>query len=303
VIPASVSARRRTVADLALFGVTVIWGSTFVLVKNAVTNYPVFAFLFIRFLLAAAVLLPLAWAGRKGFRQRDLWAGALVGVFLFAGYALQTLGLTQTTAARAGFITGLCVVLVPVLAALIWRKMPPWQAWAGTALATAGLALLSLSSDLTMGRGDLLVLGAALALALHITSIGLLSPGSDPRLLTFLQIVMVALLSGLWVVRDGGLPPVPPGVWAATIFTAVAATALARSVQTAAQRQTTPTRAALIFSAEPAFSALFSVLFAGEQLSARGWLGCAIILAGVVLGALAQVTTAGRPSVLQLQQD
>jgi drug/metabolite transporter (DMT)-like permease len=283
------------VADLALLGVTAIWGSTFVLVKNAVSSYPVFAFLLLRFGLAVLVLAPLALSGHRHFRARDLWAGAVVGVFLFAGYALQTLGLKQTEAAKAGFITGLSVVLVPVLVAVIWRKMPPWQALLGTLLATAGLALLTLNPNLTISRGDALVLGCALAFAAHITVLGVLAPGHDARLLTFLQVAVVALLSGGWVALDGGLPPAPVNVWAAAGFTAVAATALAFGVQTAAQRYTTPTHTALIFTAEPVFSALFSVLVANEQLSVRGWLGCGIILAGVVLGALAQAGEAEHP--------
>ncbi|HOQ99867.1 MAG TPA: DMT family transporter [Anaerolineae bacterium] len=288
-------ATHRLAADLALLLVTAIWGSTFVLVKDAVAHYPVLPFLALRFAVAAVALAPAAWWARGRLRASDIAAGAAAGALLFAGYALQTFGLQETTASKAGFITGLSVVLVPLFVALLWRRLPTRTALAGTALATAGLALLSLNADWSMQRGDLLVLGCAFGFAGHITALGALSPGRDARLLTLVQVATVALLSGGASLGAGGFPAVPGAVWGAALFTGLAATALAFFIQTAAQKFTTAGHTALIFAAEPVFAALFGVLVAGERLAVRGWLGSAVILAGVILGALAQADAPARP--------
>jgi drug/metabolite transporter (DMT)-like permease len=286
---ASGTARSRLAADLSLLVVTAVWGSTFVLVKNAVALYPVLPFLAIRFAIAALALAPAAFC-RWRFRASDLPAGIVAGLFLFAGYALQTFGLQQTEAAKAGFITGLSVVLVPLFVAALWRQPPGWQAVAGIGLATVGLGLLSLGADWSIQRGDLLVLGCAVGFAGHITALGVLSPGRDARLLTLIQVGTVSVLSGVLVASRGAFPAVPGPVWGAAAFTGLVATALAFLVQTRAQQFTTATHTALVFAAEPVFAALFGVAVAGERLAARGWLGCALILSGVILGALAQAT-------------
>lgn len=280
--------RGRLAADFALLLVTAIWGSTFVLVKDAVAQYPVLPFLALRFAVAAVALAPAAWRARKHLHRSDLPAGVAAGALLFAGYAFQTFGLHETTAAKAGFITGLSVVLVPLFVAALWRRLPSRMAIAGTLLAMGGLALLSLNAGFSVQRGDLLVLACAFSFAGHIVALGALSPGRDARILTLVQVVTVAALSGAASLLGGGLPAVPGAVWGAALFTGLAATALAFLVQTAAQQFTTAGHTALIFSAEPVFAALFGVLVAGERLAARGWLGSAAILAGVILGALAQ---------------
>lgn len=291
-----VSTRGRLAADLALLAVTAIWGSTFVLVKDAVAHYPVLPFLALRF--AVATLALAAWPVRRRVRPADLVAGVLVGAFLFAGYAFQTFGLHETEASKAGFITGLSVVLVPLFVALLWRRLPTWKALAGTALATLGLALLSLNADWSIQRGDLLVLGCAFAFAAHITALGALSPGRDPHVLTLVQVATVAVLGGAASLWQRPFPAAPGAVWGAAAFTGLAATALAFFIQTAAQQFTTAGHTALILSAEPVFAALFGVLVAGERLAARGWLGCGAILVGVVLGALAQAGEGQRAMTL-----
>jgi drug/metabolite transporter (DMT)-like permease len=272
----------RLAADLALLVVTAIWGSTFVLVKNTVAQYPVLAFLAIRFAVGTVALVPAALHRPRSVRRSDLAAGIGAGGFLFAGYAFQTFGLQETEAAKAGFITGLSVVLVPLLVAVLWRRLPSLRAVSGIALATAGLGLLSLSADWSIRRGDLLVLGCAVSFAGHITALGALSPGRDSRHLALVQVATVSALSGALVLRQGPFPAVPGPVWGAAVFTGLAA------VQTAAQQFTTANHTALIFTAEPVFAALFGVAVSGERLTARGWLGCGVILVGVILGALAQ---------------
>ena len=289
----SLPTRGRLAADLALLAVTAVWGSTFVMVKDAVAQYPVLPFIALRFAVAGLALAPVAWSARRAFRPSDLPAGIGAGIFLFAGYTLQTLGLQQTTASKAGFITGLSVVLVPLFGALLWRHLPSWRAVLGTILATAGLGLLSLNADWSVQRGDLLVLGCAVSFAGHITALGALSPGRAPCILTLIQALTTAVLSSTLVVGQGGFPALPAPVAHAALFTGVAATAIAFLVQTAAQRFTSANHTALIFTAEPVFAALFGVAVAGETLTSRGWLGCVVILVGVILGALAQPATKG----------
>ncbi|MGQ9683210.1 MAG: DMT family transporter [Anaerolineae bacterium] len=284
----TLSARRRLAADLALLSVTAIWGSTFVLVKEAVAQFPVLPFLAVRFAIATLALAPVVAVARLRWCLRDLLAGVFAGTLLFGGYAFQTFGLQQTEAAKAGFITGLSVVLVPLLVAVLWRRWPTLQAMAGVLLATGGLALMSLNADWSVRRGDLLVLACAFSFAAHITALGALAPGRDARLLTLVQVATVALLSGLLSAGQGPLPLPPWPVLGAAAFTGVVATAVAFLVQTAAQKLTSANHTALILTAEPVFAALFGVLVAGERLLLRGWVGSAAILAGVVLGALAQ---------------
>ncbi len=286
--------KQRWLADGALLFVVAIWGATFVMVKEAVSAFPVFAFLFIRFTIAALSLLPLipylersfpSFApSRPGAGRRALLAGMVLGVALTAGYAFQTFGLRYTTPAKAGFITGLSVVIVPVLSVLLLRRPPEPPVWVGGIMATVGLAVLSLNRDLSPQRGDVLVFFCAVAFALHILITGLFARGHPPLRLTLGQLVMVAALSGgagrLW---EGPWPPIAPHVWLAAGFTGVLASTLAFTVQTVAQRHTSPSHTALIFSMEPVFAALFSYLLIGEPITPRVMLGGGFIIAGMIV--------------------
>lgn len=284
---------RQLRADLVLLVVTAIWGGTFVMVKDAVTDYPVFAFLAIRFALATAVSAPVAyWSGRQRRLQTGMspgstpvstvCAGLLLGVFLFASYGLQTSGLQLTTPAKTGFITGLSVVIVPLLAWALWRKKPPVATAWGVGLATIGLGLLALRDDLSIHRGDLLVLGCALALAFHILTTSLFAPRMNPLRLLALQMLTVSVLCGVAaLVWERPLTVPSPSVWLAAVITGVFASAFAFGAQTVAQQFTSATHTALIFVAEPVFAALFSTLVGREALPPRAWVGCGLILAGM----------------------
>lgn len=282
---------------------TAVWGATFVTVKQAVAQYPTLPFLALRFGVGALAMAPMAWLGRRGFRRSDLAAGACAGAFLFGGYTLQTLALERTTASQVAFVNGLSVVLVPLYVGLLARQWPSPRAVSATVLAVAGLALLSLNAGLAIARGDLLALGGAVSFAAHITALAMVSPGRDPRLLCLIQLATAALLGSTAAVWSGSFPPVPGPVWGAAVFTGTVATALAFLVQTAAQQFTTAGHTALILSAEPVWAAICGVLLAGERLSARAWVGCAVILAGVVLGALAQADSGSpAPAARQLAE-
>lgn len=290
--------RSRLGADAALLFVALIWGSTFVMVKDAVAGFPVFSFLALRFAFASLALAAVVWLrgreGRAGATAetaaappfRRALAPVLIGAALFAGYSFQTLGLLLTTPAKTGFITGLSVVIVPILAALILRQSPARNAWLGVGLAVSGLALLTLQPGLRIEPGDLLVLACAFAFAGHILLTGHYAPHHDPLRLTLGAIVTVALLSAAAALifdRPAGPAALAPNVLFAAAFTGVLATSVAFGLQTAAQRFTTSTHTALIFATEPVFAGLFSFLLIGEVLGPRQALGCALILAGMVV--------------------
>ena len=292
--------RRQLLADLALLLVAAIWGGTFVMVKDAVASFPVFAFLAVRFTLATLSLAPLRpWLERRVFvfqprgsenGLRAVAAGMVLGLALSAGYGFQTFGLQFTTPAKAGFITGLSVVLVPAMAALFLRRLPDPAVQVGVLLATSGLALLTLNANLIPEIGDVLVFFCAISFAVHILLTGHLARGHAPLALTVGQLGMTALLSGLISLAwERPWPPLTPDVLFAVVFTGLFASTLAFTVQTVAQRFTSPTHTALIFSTEPVFAALFSALLGVEVLTPRTLVGGALILAGMVVAEVGPV--------------
>ncbi len=293
------TASRRILADISLLSVAFIWGLTFVMVQDAVRTYPVFAFLSARFILAFLAMLPIAlllrkrtagWGAATPLRNQ-IGAGALIGVILFAGYGFQTAGLQFTTPAKAGFITGLSVVMVPLLGVILLRERPHPAVWAGVGLATAGLAFLSLvgvNLDEGVNPGDVLVFFCALSFAAHIFVTGRFSHRMNPLALTMTQILTVALLASITShFFEPSTPLFPRGQpLFAAVFTGILATAIAFGVQTVAQRFTTSTHTALIFATEPVFAALASFALIGERLGPPQLLGGALILAGMLTAEL-----------------
>jgi len=267
---------------LALVGVTAIWGSTFVVVKDAICKMPVTDFLTWRFTLAALAMLVLRPRSVASLGTSGRRAGVIVGLALGAGYLLQTLGLQHTSAAVSAFITGMFVVLTPLGAAVLLRKPPGASAWAAVAVATVGLALLSLHG-FTVGSGELLTLGCAAAFALHIVGLGRWASSYDAFGLAVVQLLTTAVLCGLVAVPGGLVVPPSASVWGALALTALAATALAFLVQTWAQSHLAPTRAAVVMTMEPVFGGLFAVLLAGEVLGPRTLFGAALVLIAMVL--------------------
>lgn len=276
--------RKQLAADLTLVLVTLIWGGTFVVVQDAVRLYPVFGFLTVRFSLATLGML--AVFGRRLSRLgRHGWgAGILIGLFLFSGYAFQTLGLQYTSATKAGLITGLQTVSVPLMAALVLRHWPERRVVLAAILAVIGLGMLSLQGALLPERGDLLVLICALSFGAHITAVGILAPQNDAMALTTVQIAFVALASGVVSLFTGGIPsPIPAQVWGAAAFTGLLATCFAYGVQNAVSKYTTPTHTGVVFAMEPVFAALFGFLLAGERLGPRALFGGCLILLAVFM--------------------
>lgn len=271
-------------ADALLLALTFVWGATFVLVKGAVATLAPLPFLFARFSLGALALLPFALARRARLRPLDATAGAAAGLLLFAGFALQTWGLVDTTPARAGFLTGLSVVLVPVLQALMGKR-PPARIWGGVALATAGLFLLTDPGAGAVRIGDILVLLCTLAFALQVLVIDRYARRTDPILLAFVETAVAAAASGAGCLLTGAAAGRwTPVAWWALAVCGLVVTAAGNLVQTVAQRYTTPSHAALIFTCEPVFSLIFAWAFWGETWTAITLLGGACVLAGMLVG-------------------
>lgn len=267
----------------ALIAVTVVWGVTFVQVKDAVEIYPLFAFLAVRFAIAT-VTLAVPAAGRiRGLGRSGVGAGALLGLLLAAGYALQTAGLERTTVSSTGFITGMYVVLTPVIALFLYRSRIGLAAWGGVAVSTAGLAMLS-GIHAGSATGDLLVLAGAAVYSLQIVLMERYAPRFDALAFTLVEMLAACVGLGVVAISLGDLST-PHGwtVWGALLVTGVFASALAYLVQTWAQRRTSATRTALAFTMEPVFAALFGYTLAGDRLGAFGWGGCAAIMGGIVL--------------------
>ncbi len=267
---------------LALLGVTAVWGSTFVVVKDAVGRMPVTDFLTWRFGLASLAMLALRPRSVARLPAAGRRAGVLLGLALGAGYLLQTLGLQTTPASVSGFLTVLFVVLTPLGAAVLLRTPPSATAWVAVAVATLGLALLSLHG-LSIGGGELLTVGCAAAFALHIVGLGRWAGSYDAYGLAVLQLLTTALLCAAVALPGGLVRPPDGGVWAALALTSLAATALAFVVQTWAQAHLTPTRTAVVMTMEPVFSLGFAVVLAGEALGLRTLAGAALVLLAMLL--------------------
>ncbi len=281
-------------ALLVLVAVTAVWGVTFVQVKDAVAIYPLFAFLALRFAIAGCALaVPgasrLRSLGRPG-AAAALSAGALLG----AGYALQTAGLQRTSVSSTGFVTGMYVVLTPVLALVLYRTRLGRSAVVGVVVATAGLALLA-GVHRGSASGDLLVLAGAAVYSLQIVLMERFAPVYDA--IAFTLVEMLAAFAGLSVIAiAAGQLQIPHGstVWGALLVTGVFASALAFLAQSWAQRRTSATRTALAFSLEPVWAAFFGFTLAGDRLGVAGYVGCVVIMTGIVIAEPAAAATLAR---------
>lgn len=279
--------RTQAWASLALLGVTVVWGATFVVVQAAVDVMPVNDFLFWRF-GCAGLLLALAYpASLRRLDRRDLRNGALLSVVLAASYVAQTFGLQRTSASVSGFITGMFLVFVPLIGAVLFGRRVSGAAWSAVGLATIGLALLSLRG-FAVGMGEFLTLLCAVGFALHLVLLGEWSSVRTAYGLTVLQLLGVAVITGAAGMADGRLE-VPPDrdLWLIVGFMAVVATLLAYLIQTWAIPLVGSVRGAVILTGEPVFAGIFGVLIAGDVFTWRTALGAVCILAAMLLVELA----------------
>ncbi len=276
-------------ADLVLALVALIWGSTFVVVKQALFEISTIYFLALRFGLASLCMFLMFLPAFRHMEARALWrglrGGALAGVFLWLGYILQTFGLKHTTAGNSGFLTGLYIVLVPLISAGVYRRWPQTSELAGISVAAVGMVLLTIplrGRESHVNLGDVLTIGCAVAFALHLLVLGYFSQRERFQAVAFGQILCAAALSAGSLTFESRKVVWSRYVIFAIVLTAVFATAMAFALQTWGQQYTTPTRTALIFALEPVFALATAVIAGGERLTALGFLGGALILAGIL---------------------
>ncbi|MFY9751832.1 MAG: DMT family transporter [Candidatus Acidiferrales bacterium] len=285
---------KRLRADLALGFCALIWGATFVVVKDALVDVSVFVYIAVRFALAAAVIGIFFWRQLRGLNLRTIWAGAQIGFFMLGGYVFQTTGLKYTTPSKAAFITGSSVVLVPLLLAAFGRRRINRWIWAGAASALAGLYFLTVPPEGFAGlnRGDPITFVCAIMFALHIIFVGRYIRDHSVAGLSFIQIATTAVMATLAIPLLAATGyEIPRWHWSGTLvfavlITAIGSTAIGFTFQTWAQQYTSPTHTAILISLEPVFAALTSWLLAREHLGPRVLLGASLIFAGILLAEL-----------------
>jgi len=273
-------------AEIYLLGIVVIWGSTFAIIKGILDQILPFTFLAYRFFLAAFVLYVIFWKRSKNINKIILKKGSLIGIFLFLGYAFQTVGLKYTTATKTGFITGLSVVLVPIISYFFIKEKIYRNSVIGVILAVTGLWFLNYNNSFNFNLGDFLVLLCAVSFALHIISVGLYTKKLDYVLLVIVQLATVfvlSLLMALFFERPEIHLSYSSNIWWAIILTGVFATALAFYMQNRFQRYSTATKTAIIFSGEPIFAAVFAYLLLGEKVGLIAWIGGLLIIFGMII--------------------
>ena len=262
--------------------VAAIWGSAFLSMKGTLERLDVNSFLTWRFVIATLLLIAIRPSVLKRIDLPFFKKGVILGLFLSSGYIFQSFGLTLTTVSNTGFITGLYVVLTPVVAAVILRKNITLVEWFAVLVATLGLGLLSFNG-VKFGIGEFLVLISALLFAFHIVGLGEWSKGLDTYALTVLQLGTCAVVTFLASFKSGFKAPPDSGVWWSIIYTAIFATALAFIVQTWAQSFIAPSTVGVILAAEVVFAAGFGIWLLNEPVTLRIALGGLLVLASMYL--------------------
>ena len=276
--------RNATGGRLALLTAALIWGSSFIVMKDTLDHIPVFQLLAIRFTIAGLLL---AVIFRKRLMQSGrsiLSHGAICGILLLAAYATQTYGLKTTTPGTNAFLTAVYCVLVPFMAWGLFRKQPTLYNWAAAAMCITGIGLISLSGDLTIGIGEWLTLLSGVLYALHIMGLSRFGEQDDPVALTIVQFAVVAVLSWLCtltVERGASFPAL--AVWPQLMYLTVFATAVTLVCQSVGQSLTPPSQSAILLSLESVFGALFSVLMGKESLTLPILCGFTLVFLSVIV--------------------
>lgn len=277
--------------DSSLLIISMIWGSTFVLVQNAVQAYSPFAFLYIRFLVASLCIgTYVLFFHRKRWNSKIIQNGFILGILLFLGFAFQTFSLVYTTPAKSGFITGLNVALVPVFLYLLYRQTINFSILCGVIFAVAGLYLLAFTDLNSINIGDLLALACAIGFSLHIVYTSRLAKGLDSLQIVTISFLTVTILSlGSTLIWEDASELLdwekllnPNIIWA-IIICSIFATVIAYFAQTYFMEYTSPTKVGVIFATEPVFAAIADWLWNEASFPLLAWIGCCCILVGMLL--------------------
>jgi drug/metabolite transporter (DMT)-like permease len=274
--------KRNYWAAIALISVAAVWGAAFVLMKDAIERQPLFDFLAFRFTIATLIMIAVRPQVLKAIDKDLLKKGVVLGLLLGGGYITQTIGLSMSTAAITGFITGLYVVVTPVLGWIILKQKADAKVIWGVALATVGLALISITG-VSIEVGQIWVILCAVLFAAHIIGLGAWSKGLDAYALTVIQLAVVAAVSWIGAIPDGVQAPVDFAGWFAILFTALFSTAVAFFVQTWAQGHMDASRVAIILTSEVVFAAAISVAVGQEVLQTKTIIGGLIMIAAMLL--------------------
>lgn len=282
---------KRLRADFALVICALIWGATFVVIKDALADMSVIAYIAVRFGIAAVLMAMIYWRAVRSLTLREVWAGAQIGIFMFAGYMFQITGLRWTTPSKAAFVTGMYVVFVPIVLAIFGRRRISIWIWAGALAALAGLYFLSVPPEGLgkLNRGDPIVFGCAVMFAFHMIFISRNVEKYSVASLSFLQVATTAVLATVLVpIASAAGWEQPRLVWTpyvifAVLATAIGATVICFSLQTWAQKHTSASRAAILLTLEPVFAAVTSVTLGGERIGARMLLGALLIFGGILV--------------------
>ena len=268
---------------VALLTAALIWGSSFIVMKNAVEGVPVFMLLGIRFTVGCLLLMLIFHRRLKTIGKKQLLHGAVVGTLLFAAYTVQTFGLRETTPGKNAFLTAVYCVLVPFVNWLIFRRRPTGWNWLAAVMCLAGIGLVSLEGDLTMNRGDALTLVGGVFYALHLVAVSRFGEEDDPVMLTMLQFGASAVWCwGLSFMTESMPNPFPTNAWLELAYLAVFATTAALLLQNVGQSVTPAAPAAILLSLESVFGVAFSVMLGAEGLTAQLVCGFTLIFLAVV---------------------
>lgn len=294
---------RRYSWEIGLLAIPAVWGFTFPIVKCALERCPEISgglglatvdqptrpllFLSLRFAVATVLVGAVSVKALRSLTRDQLAIACLIGAALCGGFILQTTGLERTTASNTGFLTGMYVILTPLLGAVVLRRVPPLSTAVGAVVAFAGLLLITSPSGIGVRLGDGLVLGCAVLFSVHLLLLGRFAGAAPLQALVTVQLAFTAVATGIASAATERTPlPTEGGVWVAILITAIFASAVAFFVQTGAQRFIPPARTAVILVMEAPFAALFGFLMLDERLGARGWTGAALIVCGLLVAEL-----------------
>lgn len=279
--------------------VTILWGATFVIVKESIRDVSSMLFIAFRFSIAVLILLPFIIKHKSRFGKEAVLAGVTLGVIMFSGFAAQTIGLKFTTATKSGFITGASVVIVPFLQIIISKKIPTAGAFIGVAfvfigilfLSSGGDSIISFAEDLgnNFNLGDGLTLLCAVSYALYIVYLDKLSHHHDFRVLLFMQIAVSAILAYIAAFLSSAFQieklrvEFTDNLLFGLAYTSILATLVTTALQTRYQKLITPTKAGIIYSFEPVFAAVIAYYVLSESINTFGYIGCGMIFLGLII--------------------
>jgi drug/metabolite transporter (DMT)-like permease len=279
----SLKLKKEIIADISLMVAAIMWGGGFVAVKDALDNVKPFYMIAIRFAFAGLILGIIFIKRMKNINKKDLVSGLIVGVFLFLGFATQTIGLQYTTAGKQAFLTGVYVVIVPFLMWILYKKAPDKYSLSGAVLTLMGIAFLTLHGKFSMNKGDFLTLLCAVFFAVQILLVGHFGKKCDVVALAVIQFWVAAILSFLCAVF---LEPVPnlltEGAYFPMIYMIVFSTLIAFFIQNVAQKYTIASHAAIILSLESFFGSIFSVIFLDDKFTFKMIIGCILIFVAII---------------------